>query len=273
MRKLVTTAIAVTAFLTGSPALAEPGGLDLTVTQAGFAAPSTVRAGVLTLAVRSEDPAGAWVGLVRLRPGVALETYARHLKQAMSDDPADVMAGGRAVTADAEMFGGVAVITVPAAAEIAVSPGDYHLVDFRDVAEPDFLSRIRPLRIGPGTSPNATKATAAIIATDNGFLAPHTLASGAPVFVLNASGQFTEAMLLPVRPGTALADLDAFFARTGPSPFTGRPTGVVPLSPWRSAILTTALPPGEYALVTWVRDLRTGEPLALRGARALVRVA
>ncbi|MFE6615794.1 hypothetical protein [Amycolatopsis sp. NPDC057786] len=273
MRKLVAAAIAAAAFMTGSPALAEAGGLDLTVTPSGFTAPSTARAGVLTLKVRSEDPAGAWIGLVRLRPGVALETYARHLKQAMSDEPAEAMAGGRAVTGDAEMFGGVAVAAVPAAAAIAVSPGDYHLVDFRDVAEPDFLSRIRPLRVGRGPSATAPTATAAIIATDTGFLAPRSLTSGAPVFVLNASAQFTEAMLLPVRPGTALADLDAFFARTGPSPFTGRPTGVVPLSPWRSAILTTALPPGEYALVTWVRDLRTGEPLALRGARALVRVA
>lgn len=83
---------------------------------------------------------------------------------------------------------------------------------------------------------------------------------------------------MPVRPGTSLAELDAFFIavdagrRPTGSPFTGGPTGVVPLSPGQSATLSADLPSGTYALVTWVRDLRTGRMFAAQGMRALIRV-
>ncbi|GII05179.1 hypothetical protein Pta02_71870 [Planobispora takensis] len=250
------------------------GTVDITVTPSGFTAPETVRAGALTLNVRSQDPQGAWIGLVRLRPGVGLEQYLEHLRQAMDDDPATSVAGGRAVAEDVVMLGGAAAGHVPAAVTTVVAPGRYHLVDFRDVQEPDFARRVRSLRVvGPAAGARTPSPAPAVIkATDSGFVAPRRLVSGSPVLVVNRSSQFNEAMLMPVRPGTTPADLDAFFAGTGGYPFTAGPTGVVPMSPSRAALLTTALPPGEYALVTWVRNLRTGRMLAQEGMRELVNI-
>jgi hypothetical protein len=233
---------------------------------------STVAAGAVTLRVQSDDPAGAWIGLVRLNPGVAFDDYVAHARQAMSDDPATAVAGGRAVARDAVMLGGAAAADVPVAATMEVAPGDHLLVDFRDAAEPDFAQRIRTLRVEPGTGRTQVGSGARITATDAGFRAPAALVSGAPVVVGNETDQYTEAILMRVRPGTTLADVDAFFAGAGPYPFAGLPTGIVPLSPGRTAVLRAELPPGEYALVTWVRDLDTGRMLAQEGMRELVTV-
>ncbi|MDV5149494.1 hypothetical protein R1T08_36610 [Streptomyces sp. SBC-4] len=256
--------------------------MDIAVTPEGFTAPSVLRTGAVTFRVRSADPAGAWIGLVRLRPGVSLETYLTDLRRAMGDDP---VAGGRAVARDAEMLGGAAVAHAPAAATLHVTPGTYHLVDFRDVDLPDLGDRVRRVTVRPGrpatSAPRTPRTPAAdptsrITLRDSGFDAPGVLSG--PVRVVNRSRQHNEAMLMPVRPGTTLADLDAFFEAVdagrdpGGWPFTGGPTGVVPLSPGRSAVLETELPSGAYALVTWVRDLNSGRMFAARGMRALVAV-
>ncbi|MGE7384278.1 hypothetical protein ACQKM2_02075 [Streptomyces sp. NPDC004126] len=249
---------------------------DITVTPEGFDAPPTLRAGAVTLKVRSTDPSGAWLGLVRLRPGITLDRYLDDLRRAMGNDPAEAVEGGRAVARDAEMLGGVAVAHAPASATIPLTPGDHYLIDFRDAGLPDLASRVSPVRVLPGHSAPQVRPSARITLMDGRFCAPPTLTG--PVQVVNLSPQHNEAMLMPVRPGTSLADLDAFFTavdagrRPTGSPFTGGPTGVVPLSPGRSATLSAELPTGNYALVTWVRDLRTGRMFAAQGMRALIRV-
>ncbi|MCP2164930.1 hypothetical protein [Goodfellowiella coeruleoviolacea] len=247
--------------------------VSIAVTPEGFAAPATLPAGAVTFRVQSTDPDGAWLGLVRLRPGVSLDRYLADLTRAMGDDP---IAGGQAVARDVEMLGGVAVADVPAAATLRVSPGEHYLVDFRDVGLPDLAERVRRVRVLPGpTAPVPVPVPAArIVLRDGAFDAPAVLSG--PVRVVNLSRQHNEAMLMPVRPGTTLADLDAFFtavdAGRDPAgyPFTGGPTGVVPLSPGRSAVLSADLPAGRYAVVTWVRDLATGTMFAARGMRALI---
>ncbi|MDD9375772.1 hypothetical protein M8Z33_03600 [Streptomyces sp. ZAF1911] len=250
--------------------------VDITVTPDGFDAPPTLRAGSATLSVRSTDPSGAWLGLVRLRPGVTLDRYLDDLRRAMGNDPAEAVEGSRAVAGDVEMLGGVAVAHDPASATIPLTPGDHYLIDFRDVGLPDLASRVRPVRVVPGHTGPQVRPSARITLTDGRFDAPAALTG--PVLVVNRSRQHNEAMLMPVRPGTSLADLDVFFTavdagrRPTGSPFTGGPTGVVPLSPGRSVTLSAELPPGNYALVTWVRDLRTGRMFAAQGMRALIRV-
>jgi hypothetical protein len=249
-----------------------PQDVDIAVTPEGFAAPAPLRAGPVTFNVRSSDPEGAWIGLVKPRPGVTLERYLADLERSMGSDPVE---GGKAVLGDVEMLGGVAVAHVPASVTMRVPPGDHYLIDFRDVGLPDLASRVRPVRVLPGHAGVPASASAQITLLDGTFRAPATLAG--PVRVVNLSSQHNEAMLMPVRPGTSLTDLDAFFTevdagRYPSSPFTGGPTGVVPLSPGRSAVLDAPLPPGEYALVTWVRDIRTGKMFAARGMRALITV-
>jgi hypothetical protein len=260
----------IAAAILTSPVASQPE-VAITVTPAGFRAPQEIHGSTVTLTVTSQDPQGAWLGMVRLRPDVPLAAYVRDVQMAFSDDPATSVAGGRAVTREATMLGGVAVAGVPASVTITAEPGTYYLVDFRDVREPDFADRIRQVRVtaGPGATPDVS---ADIVILDGGYLAPATLPAGRHVRVTNLSAQFNEAMLIPVRPGTTLGDLDAFFARTGPTPFTGGPTGVVPMSPWRSAVFRADLSSGEYALVTWIRDLRSGDRLAAEGMRRLVSI-
>ncbi|MFF4864015.1 hypothetical protein ACWCRF_23875 [Streptomyces sp. NPDC002405] len=256
---------------------------EIAVTPGGFTAPDVLRAGAVTFRVRSDDPQGAWIGLVRLRPGVSLERYLHDLERAMGDDPVASLAGGEAIAQDVEMLGGAAVARVPAQVTLRVTPGTYHLVDFRDVGLPDLAARVRTVRVLPGpvpagTRPPGLRSTARVILRDGVFEAPAVLDGTEAVRVENRSRQHNEAMLVPVRAGVTLADLDAFFAdvdagrRPDGSPFTGGPTGVVPLSPGRSALLATELPAEHYALVTWVRDLETGRMFAAHGMRALVTV-
>ncbi|MEU7530298.1 hypothetical protein AB0A74_31540 [Saccharothrix sp. NPDC042600] len=241
--------------------------VDIAVGVGGFDAPSTIGAGAVTFAVSSSDPAGAWLGLVRLRAGVSRERYLADLTRAMGPDPVE---GGRAVARDAEMLGGVAVARTPAAVTIRVSPGDHLLVDFRDVGLPDLADRVRPVRVVPGHGGGHGPADQVVVVLDGRFVAPAAITGS--VRVVNLSPHVNEAMLMPVRPGTTDADLGAFFRGAGPAPFTGGPTGVVPLSPGRSAVLDADLPAGPYALVTWVTDTRTGRMFAADGMRALVTV-
>jgi hypothetical protein len=274
VKRLLTLAL-LGSLLTTAPTAqaAEPQQVDIAVTPDGFTAPATLRAGSVTLRVRSTDRQGAWIGLVRPRPGITLERYLADLERSMGGDPVE---GGKAVLGDVEMLGGVAVAEVAAAVTLRVPPGDHYLVDFRDVGLPDLASRVRPVRVLPGRAGAPAPAPARITLLDGTFLAPARLSG--PVRVVNRSAQHNEAMLMPVRPGTSSADLDAFFAEADAgrsparSPFTGGPTGVVPLSPGRSAVLDAALPPGEYALVTWVREIRTGKMFAARGMHALITV-
>jgi hypothetical protein len=270
------TLVAIALALTPAPAHA-PEVVDIAVTPAGFSAPAQVRAGQLTLRVRSTDPAGAWLGIVRLR--VPLDRYLADVRRAFSNDPVEEVAGGKAVTADATMLGGVAVAATPASVTVPVDCGRYVLIDFRDASLLDLATRVRVLDVLP-RSDAPTTATTRITLLENRFVAPSSLVSGAPVEVVNRSSQYNEAMLIPVAAGTTLRDLDDFFAVVNAgqgypstSPFTGGPTGVVPLSPGRAAVFSAALPAGRYALVTWIRDLRTGQMYATQGMRTLVTLS
>ncbi|HEY9412805.1 MAG TPA: hypothetical protein VIP77_24745 [Jiangellaceae bacterium] len=297
MRRLPFLAISVllavgagTAPATATATPPPPPVADVAVTVDGLSAPSAVDAGRVTMRVSSSDPDGAWVGLVRLRRGVTVDEYLADLRLAFGHDPAQALAGARAIADEAIMLGGGAVANTPVSVSVDVDPGTYYLVDFLDVALPDLAERIHPIVVSgrrDQTSESAQVApeprpTARITHVDTvagpRFRAPDHVEAGAPIEVANRSRQFNEAIFMPVRPGTTDLDVDAYFrtidsgGRPETSPFTGGPTGLVPMSPDRTAVLTVDLPPGQYALVTWVRDLRTGHLLAAEGMHTLVTI-
>ncbi len=259
-------AAALLATPTAAPATATQT-IDITVTPNGFTAPTHLTAGSVTFRVTSTDPDGAWLGLVRPRPGVTLERYLTDLERAMGPNPVE---GIKAVARDVEMFGGAATPATPASATLRVPPRANNRLDFRDVGQPDMSSRVHPVTVDPGHAHDIVRPRSTVVALDGRYLTPDTLRS--PISFTNLSPQANEAMLLPVRPGTTLADLDAYFAHQAPPPFTNGPTGIVPLSPGRTAVLGHHLPTGPYALVTWVTDVRTGKMFAAGGMRALVTV-
>lgn len=286
-----TTAVATT---NGTATAAVPGtasaattasGADITVGPDGFSAPATVRAGFTAFRVTSTDPDGAYIGLVRLRPGVPLREYLGHLEKAHDGtDPGGALAAARAVHRDVVMYGGAAVLPgTPVTFTSRLRPGAYHVIDFKDVGSPGLADKVRPLRVLPaGTPRTPDRAAAQITQRETGegprFAVSGTLRAGAPVRVANHSRQYNEAILMPVRPGTTREQVGAFFTGMdgGPrasSPFIGGPVGTVPLSPGRSVTITAGLRPGSYALVTWLRDHDTGRLLAAQGMHEIVTVA
>ncbi|MEU6038657.1 hypothetical protein ABZ801_24935 [Actinomadura sp. NPDC047616] len=64
---------------TASAAITQHTAADITVAPDGFTAPTTIPAGAAAFRATSTDPGGAYIGLVRLRPGVRLHQYLAHL--------------------------------------------------------------------------------------------------------------------------------------------------------------------------------------------------
>lgn len=254
---------------------------DIVVSADGFTAPAAVREGATTFRVSTSDPDGAYIGLIRLRPGVTLARYLDDLERAYGQkDPA----AGRAVERDVVMYGGASVLPgTPVSTTTVLTPGSYYLLDFKDVGRPGLADKVRSLRVLPSARPSAPpRAEAQIfqVATPDGarFRAPAKVRGGAPIRVTNLSSQFNEAILMPVKPGTTRADIGAFFAamdrgERAPYPFTGGPLGTVPMSPGRSAVLSIDLRAGNYALVTWLPDYRTGHMHAAQGMYELITVS
>ncbi|MEW2353791.1 hypothetical protein [Spirillospora sp. NPDC029432] len=277
--------LGLTATIPANAAAARPYAAAIVVTPDGFTAPASVPAGATAFRVGATDPDGAYIGVVRLRPGVSKERYLADLERAYDDtDREGALAGARAVERDVVMHGGAAVLPgTPVTFTAALAPGGRHLViDFKDVGSPGLAAKVRELRVLPrGARPALPPAEAEIVQvrTADGprFRAPRTVRAGAPVRVANRSRQFNEAILMPVRPGTTRQDVGAFFVAMeggpqAPAPFTGGPVGMVPLSPGRSAVLAADLRPGTYALVTWLTDYRTGRMHAAQGMHEIVTV-
>ncbi len=248
----------------------------------GFTSPASRRAGITTFRVSTTDPAGIRLGLFRLKPGVRLDRYLGHLRTALTGDRAEAIAAGRNVAREATLLGGaMAVPGQPATLTQVLSPGRYHLIDYEDI-ESGRLT-VRPLTVTEGIDhdvPDRPDALVRMIETPDGprYDAPRTLRSTDSLLVSNLSGQIDEAVFMPVRTGTTSADVQAFFdARDAgewppDSPFVGAPRGMPVLSSGRSAVLRPGLPPGEYAVVSWVMDLESGAGRGAQGMHTLVTV-
>ncbi|WP_157419557.1 hypothetical protein [Actinomadura kijaniata] len=278
---LAAPVLAATTLLTTDADAATRGRVvEVTVGTDGFTAPAAVRPGPVAFRVTAADPEGAYLGLVRLRPGVTLQRYLTDLEKAYgAGDPA----AARAVQREVVMFGGAAVQPgTPVTYGTRLAPGSYHLIDFREVGRPGLAAKVRPLTVRPGAGAAAEpRAEARIVQreTPEGprFDAPAEIRSGATVRVVNRSRQYNEAILMPVRPGTTGEQVGAFYrgmdgGPQAPSPFTGGPAGMVPLSPGRAATFAAPLRPGTYALVTWLRSSDTGRMFAAQGMHRLVTV-
>ncbi|MGH8938854.1 MAG: hypothetical protein ACRDV2_05840, partial [Actinomycetes bacterium] len=212
-RSFTASAVAVGAvLLTGRPADAARAVVDLPVREAGFPAPPPQPAGPVTLRVTTTNQLTA-VGLLRLHDGVPLERVIGHIRLVFSDDPLVVVEAGRAMMRDTDQLGTATLdpgTTVTVTAVLA--PGRYHLVDYHRVYERAPGEWIRPLDVLPHDAATASATAAATIVLDEPrFHAPVRMRAAAPYRVINAGHQPNEAVLMPVRPGTTRADLQAFF--------------------------------------------------------------
>jgi hypothetical protein len=259
--------------------------LDVVGSPIGFTAPSRRRAGIATFRVSTTDPAGIRLGLFRLRPGVPLDRFVGHLRQTLTGERDEAVVAGRQVSREAVLLGGVATEPgSPAAFTQVLRAGTYHLIDYEDIEEggPGRPVAVHPLVVTDSIDhdqPARPDALIRMVETPRGprFHAPRELRSGESVLITNLSAQLDEAIFMPVRPGTTSAEVQRFFeaAENGEwpeSPFVGVPRGMPVIAPGQSAVLGPELPPGEYALVSWVFDLDNGAARAAQGMHALVTV-
>ncbi|APU16833.1 MULTISPECIES: hypothetical protein [Actinoalloteichus] len=259
---------------------------DITVSPTGITAPDTLPTGSVTLDVSTNDPDGAWLVLVRLNPDMPLETYLDNLRTAYGDDEEAALVARRSIAAGVQMLGGAILSDIPASVTTIVTPGVHYLVDIQDATEPDLAERVRPVRVVPVraedvSQPQQAPALLTMVDTEDGprFRVPERLVANRPIIMLNRGDQPYEAILAPVRPGTTPEDLDEFFgslddsrpAQTQP-PFIGDGTGSSPLSPDRLMTFEAELPPGDYAIISWVADLATGRISSALGLHALVTI-
>lgn len=250
----------------------------------GFSAPSTHGPGPVTFEVSTADPQGIRLGLVRLREGHQLEEFLKHLRKALTAHGAVAAAAGRGVEETAMMLGGA--VTHPgrtATFRSTLSRGTYYLIDYRRV-KPTGSITAHPLTIeGPadtGKTLQRPAATVTMIDTTAGprFVAPSVLAAGTTLLFRNRTDQLAEGILVPVRPGTTAADIQHAFEIIDSggwpqdSPLVGPPQGVPVLSSGQHQLAKLSLPPGLYALTTWVVDLDNGRMQAARGMHTLVTV-
>lgn len=269
-------AAAAAALLVPAPAQAAPvSTVSVAVTADGFDAPEAVAPGAVTLDVSTSDPEGAWIGLVRLRSGVSLDTYLADLTTAFADGP-DAGAASRRIEREVVAHGGLAVLHGRSATSSQyLAPGTYHLIDYKEVGRPGLAAKVRELRVsGRWTGPAASASAQVVMySTVDGarFAAPARLAEGEPLRVTNLSRQLNEAILMPLRDGLDGEDVRKWFGDMGSAyPFTGNPSGMVVLSPGLTQVVDLDLPAGRYALVSWAHDYETGRFHTEQGMVAVV---
>jgi hypothetical protein len=262
--------------------------VDIAVTSDGVSAPIRYSSGVISFRVTTTEIGhgrGSSIDLVRLRPGTSPETFATHLAQIFSPDRATAMAAARAMMAEAELFGGAQVQPdQPGTFTTGLLPGTYYVFDlvafeFQPPAGPEALHQLTITEDRHGGLPPLPQATVWSLSTPNGpvFLAPSRISASQPILFTNLIDQVNAAVFMPVHGDTTDDDLQALFAALeggppAPSPFIGGPVGSTPLSTGRSIVLQLHLPPGRYALVTWVKDVDDDILLASKGMHQIVTV-
>lgn len=245
-----------------------------------------VPAGPVTLsASTTDDKVQRPLGLVRLRAGVTLAAFLTHYQTAAtSKDPAERHAALALIDSEAQYFGGPAVTKASGKIEISwiLTPGTYHLLDYTllDPARPEL---VRSIQVGAPTRPAVAVprwAPELIAAYDEGplgrYLIGNTLDKRGEFTVVNQTSQLNEVMFLRVTPGASAADvaacMDALAQGRQPSvyPFTGVPSGITPLSPGSTAVLSQSLDPGQYLVTSFISNRETLIKRAFEGMWKLI---
>ncbi|MFD9307563.1 hypothetical protein ACFWCB_33625 [Streptomyces sp. NPDC060048] len=259
-------------------AVAAADGIRLTTDQ--------VPAGAVTLvASTTDDKVQRPLGLVRLRAGVALTSFLTHYQTAAtSKDPAERHAALALIDSEAHYFGGPAVTKASGKIEISwiLTPGTYHLLDYTllDPARPEL---VRSIRVGAPTRPGTSVprwAPDLIAAYDEGplgrYLIGNTLDARGEFTVVNQTSQLNEVMFLRVTPGAGSSEVAACMealahGQQPPTyPFTGVPSGITPLSPGSTAVLSQSLEPGQYLVTSFISNRETLVKRAFEGMWKLV---
>ncbi|MGW5869069.1 hypothetical protein ACWFRJ_43865 [Streptomyces sp. NPDC055239] len=245
----------------------------------------TVPAGPVTLSASTTEPKQQPLGLIRLRPDTDLDTFLVHYKTAATaTDPATRRAALAQIDSEAHYFGGVAVTSASGTVSVSwiLAPGTYHLINYTtvDPASPEIGTRT--LRVGPPERrPLQPWSPTQVIAPyddgpDGRFLTASVLTAKGTFQVVNHSAQLNEVMLYKATAEatteTVTACMEALRQGKEPPlfPFTGMPTGLTPISPGASAVLSLSLKPGRYLMTSFISNRTTLTKRAFEGMWQLV---
>lgn len=236
-----------------------------------IAGPTRWHPGAVRIAVASRLPDQELV-LLHFVPGYSFAQFRSDGAAAQGHTP-------RARTALARIFshtifdGGVNVFPgTPASFTVDVRPGTYYLGEM--------LRRplLTPIHVAGPASTAQTRSQGVVTATDAGYRLAATLPAHGTITLRNAGSQPHRLNLIPVKSGTTRAQLAAYIRKTGgndnaPAPafaLNGAQLGTSNISSGREMQLTYDLPAGEYAILDFNHDMKTGRADTLEGLYAVV---
>jgi uncharacterized cupredoxin-like copper-binding protein len=237
-----------------------------------FDAPDSVPAGVTTIHLENHGSDLHHVMIVRLESGHTTTEFVEAVETALdNNDPLPTWAkflGGPNAPAPG----------MEATATIDLAPGHYLvtcLIPGTDGVSHVMKGMVRPLTV-TGTYFAAPLPPALVTMTlvDYGFDLSQPLAAGHQIIrVRNGAAQRHEIELVRIAPGKMLSDLPIWEEqrRNGPPP--ALPVGgVSPIEPGAEANFMVDLTPGEYGLICFVPDARTGNPHFMHGMMRQITV-
>ena len=236
-----------------------------------IAGPTRWHPGLVRIAAASRLPDQELV-LLHFVPGYSYAQFEADGALAQGHSPAARTALAR-IFARTIFDGGVNVFPgTPASFTVDVRPGTYYLGEL--VRRPE----LTPIHVSGATSTAQSVSAGAITATDAGYRLAATLPARGTITVRNAGTQLHRINFIPVRRGTTRTQLAAYIRKTAgndsaPAPafgLKGAQLGTSDISPRRQMQLTYDLPAGEYAILDFNHDSKTGRPDTLEGLYALV---
>jgi hypothetical protein len=169
--------------------------------------------------------------------------------------------------------GGVNVFPgTPASFTVDVRPGTYYLGELMRRPE------LTPIHVAGSPSTAQSASAGVITATDAGYRLAATLPAHGTITLRNAGTRLHRLNLIPIKRGTTRTQLAAYLRKTAgndnaPAPLfalKGAQLGTSDISPGRQMQLTYDLPAGEYAILDFNHDSKTGRPDTLEGMYAVV---
>jgi hypothetical protein len=236
-----------------------------------IAGPTRWHPGSVRIAAESRLPDQELV-LLHFRPGYSYAQFQADGALAQGHSPAARTALAR-IFAHTIFDGGVNVFPdTPASFTVNVRPGNYYLGEL--VRRPELTL----IHVGGAASTARSASLGVVTATDAGYRLPATLPAHGTITIRNAGDQPHRLNFIPIECGTTRAQLAAYIRKTGgndnaPAPafaLKGAQLGTSDISPNRQMQLTYDLPAGEYAILDFNHDMKTGRPDTLEGMYAVV---
>ncbi|GAB2702257.1 hypothetical protein [Kitasatospora kifunensis] len=254
--------------------------IEVSLGASGLQAPDTAKGGLVSVRVKTDDPNGRQLQLLRPHNGVSIDQVFRDLADAVSPQPATAGAGIRAVRGEAELLGG-ALVTPQVHEQFTeeVTPGALYLLDLTALRADPAHPVSKQLNLVGTSGQNVNQARyddGMVIEHDRRFQTEDVDHVHLAYRVHNESDEIHEMELRPIGANTTEEQIQHYLEQVAlgnpaQSPFTGPATGFGAVSKDHGAsIQAHGLQAGRYVLLCMVPDEQTGLPHAVLGMHEIV---